>query len=217
MNWPTHRGTATAFPMAGFGLSAFFFSAVSSLAFPEDTSDLLLLLALGTFGMVFLSCFFLRIVDHPQNYATLPIDEGSPHGESRQLRPAKSFDRLSDVGRDSNELASNGGEDIQHWLDSQELAPESHGQVYDQSNLSKQNIDESTSVVSDLPPSDFSHEHSRSHVDESRTHHPDVRGLALLPKMEFWHLFSLLGILAGIGLMTIKYVTPLSKWPRSCC
>ena len=37
-------------------------------------------------------------------------------------------------------------------------------------------------------------------------HHLDIRGLALLPKIEFWELFILLGLLTGIGLMTIKYV-----------
>lgn len=38
------------------------------------------------------------------------------------------------------------------------------------------------------------------------SHHLDLRGLAMLPTIEFWQLFALLGILTGIGLMTIKYV-----------
>lgn len=32
----------------------------------------------------------------------------------------------------------------------------------------------------------------------------DIRGMALLPRLEFWELFTLLGLLTGIGLMTIK-------------
>lgn len=36
--------------------------------------------------------------------------------------------------------------------------------------------------------------------------HPDVRGLAMLPKTEFWQLFMTMALLSGIGLMTIKYV-----------
>ena len=35
-------------------------------------------------------------------------------------------------------------------------------------------------------------------------HHIDIRGMGLLPKVEFWLLFSMLGLLTGIGLMTIK-------------
>lgn len=43
LNWPEHRGTATAFPLAAFGLSAFFFSLLSSVAFEDDTGHFLLL------------------------------------------------------------------------------------------------------------------------------------------------------------------------------
>ena len=35
-------------------------------------------------------------------------------------------------------------------------------------------------------------------------HHVDVRGLKMIPTIEFWQLFSLLGLLTGIGLMSIK-------------
>ncbi|KAI9826274.1 MAG: hypothetical protein M1826_006696 [Phylliscum demangeonii] len=34
----------------------------------------------------------------------------------------------------------------------------------------------------------------------------DLRGLAMLPRVEFWQLFSLLGLLTGIGLMTINNI-----------
>ena len=36
------------------------------------------------------------------------------------------------------------------------------------------------------------------------SHHIDIRGWALTRSVEFWMLFSLLGILTGVGLMTIK-------------
>jgi hypothetical protein len=41
-------------------------------------------------------------------------------------------------------------------------------------------------------------------VDKEYPHRLDLRGLQMLPKTEFWFLFSLMGILTGIGLMTIK-------------
>ena len=34
----------------------------------------------------------------------------------------------------------------------------------------------------------------------------DITGLALLSKPEFWQLWVLMGLLTGVGLMTIKYV-----------
>jgi hypothetical protein len=46
----------------------------------------------------------------------------------------------------------------------------------------------------------------QSSVDLDRSHRVDIRGLRLLSSLEFWQLFSIMGILAGIGLMTIKYV-----------
>lgn len=36
------------------------------------------------------------------------------------------------------------------------------------------------------------------------SHHLDIRGLALLSKLEFWDLFLMMGVMCGIGLMTIK-------------
>ena len=33
LNWPTHRGSATAFPLAAFGLSAFFYTLIAGIAF----------------------------------------------------------------------------------------------------------------------------------------------------------------------------------------
>ena len=74
LNWPHHRGTATAFPLAAFGLSAFFFSIFAQYIFPGSTGDFLLLLAAGTFGMTFISFFFLRVLPHSAYSAIRPTD-----------------------------------------------------------------------------------------------------------------------------------------------
>ncbi|KAI9789175.1 MAG: hypothetical protein M1816_006309 [Peltula sp. TS41687] len=140
-------------------------------------------------------------------------DEGNPHIESRQLRPSKSFERRRpDMDQGSYESSSNMNEAVQHPHESQGLDRGNHGVVHDRFKVSKQNLDENSSLMSDSPISNqpsnahFLQEHSRSHVENSRMQPPDVRGLALLIKEEFWYLFSLLGILAGIGLMTINNV-----------
>lgn len=88
LNWPLHRGTATAFPLAAFGLSAFFFTALSGIAFGDDTSDYLLLLAGGTFVLTFSSLFFIT-VPHAEAYHALATGEnhhpGRPRSDSNPL------------------------------------------------------------------------------------------------------------------------------------
>lgn len=94
-NWPRHRGTATAFPLSGFGLSAFLFTFVSGFAFPDDTAGLLLLLAVGTFCMVFTGMLFLRILPAGSPYEAVPADErpGFSRNDSNPMRRTRSQHR----------------------------------------------------------------------------------------------------------------------------
>ncbi|KAI4603168.1 hypothetical protein KJ359_005960 [Pestalotiopsis sp. 9143b] len=138
LNWPHHRGSATAFPMAAFGLSAFFFALVGSIFFPGDPGRFLELLAAGTFGLTFIGFFFLRVYPHGHYH---PV----PHVE-------------------------------ENLSDSQEL----HRSV--------------------------SHDSKRSRAGRGHSVEPDIRGWALLKNIEFWQLFSIMGILSGIGLMTINNI-----------
>ena len=66
-------------------------------------------------------------------------------------------------------------------------------------------IDEAddTSVISRSPTS-FVVSIVKENDDKDRDNHVDIRGLQLLYLIEFWQLFALMGILAGVGLMTIK-------------
>lgn len=77
LNWPTHRGSATAFPLAAFGLSAFFYTLIAGIAFPGNTSGLLTMLSLATSLLVLVSIPFLIVVDHKSgtSYAVLPTNE----------------------------------------------------------------------------------------------------------------------------------------------
>jgi hypothetical protein len=79
LNWPTHRGTATAFPLAAFGLSAFFYTFIAGVAFPGNTSSLLVLLSFGTSMVVLAALPFLHVVDHQTGtgYAVLTRSNGS--------------------------------------------------------------------------------------------------------------------------------------------
>lgn len=66
-------------------------------------------------------------------------------------------------------------------------------------------VDETSSLMSapgDIPdkstnPDEVEHGHPHSHK-------PEITGWALLKAGSFWKLFILLGLLCGVGLMTIK-------------
>lgn len=92
LNWPHHRGTATAFPLAAFGLSAFFFSVFAQFVFKGSTGDFLLLLAAGTFGMTFVSFFFLRVLPHPA-YSSIPKRDSLSRTDSNPLIRTRSEER----------------------------------------------------------------------------------------------------------------------------
>lgn len=180
LNWPHHRGTATAFPLAAFGLSAFFYTLLSGLAFPGKTSSLLLLLSIGTSCLVLVSIPFLHIVDHNARYSVLPTDEDST-GLSRQdsnlLHRTKSGSKYNSLQQERDS-------------DSQDI-----GAV---------DADENSSLMSG--PGDISAEGDTSNHDTQHSHRPDITGLALLSKIEFWQLWTLLGVLTGTGLMTINNI-----------
>jgi hypothetical protein len=77
LNWPTHRGSATACPLSAFGLSAFFYTLIAGIAFPGNTSGLLMMLSLATSLLVLVSLPFLIVVDHKAGtgYDVLPTSE----------------------------------------------------------------------------------------------------------------------------------------------
>ncbi|KAL5416748.1 hypothetical protein PMIN04_008035 [Paraphaeosphaeria minitans] len=144
LNWPTHRGTATAFPLAAFGLSAFFYTFIAGIAFPGNTSSLLAFLSFGTSMVVLAALPFLHVVDHRTGtgYAVLPTNERTR--------------------RNSNVLHQT------------------------RSNGSK---------------------HSSRYSGTSIPHmEPNVTGLALLYKFEFWQIWVIMGLLTGVGLMTINNI-----------
>jgi hypothetical protein len=198
LNWPHHRGTATAFPLAAFGLSAFFFSIFSQFVFSGDTGDFLMLLACGTSGLTLISFFFLRVL--PQSsYSPLSISTGSV--DSNPLRRTKSDERKYAGSR----VFVEPGRLILSIVYTPSIRDVLNRPDLDSPECSIPETDETSSLMSK-----DSSEHSgdvredENSVDKDCPHRVDLRGLKMLPKAEFWFLFALMGILTGIGLMTIK-------------
>ncbi|KAJ5773386.1 Major facilitator superfamily domain general substrate transporter [Penicillium paradoxum] len=193
-NFPDHRGTATAFPMAAFGLSALFWSNVSTLIFKDNTGRFLLLLAIGTSTLTFASIPFLRILAS-EPYTSVPHNthesrtrnssDLEPIPEETDLRDSNTFEREHYPHARSHSVASN-----------------SQGRAY-------AHDDETATLVSknDRPRPSFD-TLDDDFLDEVavESHQTDVRGLAMLRTVEFWQLFLTMGLLSGIGLMTINNI-----------
>ena len=101
LNWPQHRGTATAFPLAAFGLSAFFFATISSFAAPNDAGLFLAILAIGCFSLMFIPFFFLRVLPHSGYQAV-------SSGTSRRLSRIESNGSSKALLNNQNDLGESG-------------------------------------------------------------------------------------------------------------
>ena len=173
-NWPQHRGTATAFPLSAFGLSAFFWTTLSSFLFPNDTSGYLFLLALGATSLVFIGMIFLKMVPPTLPYEAVPSDErpGSIRSDSNRMRRMSQHSRASSKNSD---VASELG-----------------------------NAEERSSLVSSESNGPGDIETIKDHPNHAQK--GDITGWILLKTPAFWRLWVMLGLLCGVGLMTINNI-----------
>ncbi|KAH0586803.1 hypothetical protein H2248_005652 [Termitomyces sp. 'cryptogamus'] len=77
------RATATGIVISGFGLSAFLFSTVSRIYFPDNTSSFLGLLALGTSLPMIAGFFFVRPISLPTTPGRSSLEEARGSREDR--------------------------------------------------------------------------------------------------------------------------------------
>ncbi|KAH7178463.1 major facilitator superfamily domain-containing protein [Fusarium sp. MPI-SDFR-AT-0072] len=239
LNWPNHRGTATAFPLAAFGLSAFFFSFIGAVFFPGDPSAFLELLAWGTFGLTFGSFFFLKVHHEQAEYEAVPASDETPSIPStdpQQLRPGSSDEpkpyRLSRA-EDEPGMLTNSSSNSTHTSTSTNTntITSSHAPAVASSSTAPADAPDPTGspgisfapefglVVAPENPEDLEVGETsplisrpgqpplgNSDINSGGPHHVDIRGLALVRSVSFWHLFIIMAILAGVGLMTINNI-----------
>ena len=167
------------------------------------------MLAIGTFAMCFLSFFFLRVIPHPPAYSAIPTNDHERN--SSPLKRTKSEDRKYSAGRvpqepGTQEPVIHPEPTSLHDNTTKDSAIFDHGAL-----ASNQDTDETSSLISkssssspgDIPFGDDDAKSTSGHTNQN-PHRVDIRGIALLYKVQFWQLFLLLGLLTGIGLMTIK-------------
>ncbi|QSZ33160.1 hypothetical protein DSL72_002746 [Monilinia vaccinii-corymbosi] len=200
LNWPRNRGTATAFPLATFGLSAFFFSAFTAFTFPGDAGNFLLVLACGTSGTVLVGFFFLRVIPHA-HYSALPSHNQSDSNRLSRRRPEvtkrlAARDALEpEPGTFPQSVAPPGKHHIlkHHVIGAEEPENGVMSDAEETSSLMRSSDGESREDVDETDKKDYAHR-------------VDIRGFQLFKTVEFWQLFALMGILTGIGLMTINNI-----------
>lgn len=222
LNWPHHRGTATAFPLAAFGLSAFTFSVFGEVVFPGNTGAFLATLTVGTFSLCFVGFFFLHVWPHDPSrghghgnchhhrssshisYQSLPGGGNDGLAESQQLR------RTSDVAAATAKAAPQSSDDDDDGPEHRDIRTAAADTTHQDDDveaaaaLPGEGADETSSLMSSTPSSLPGEVLVQSSVDMDRSHRIDIRGWSLLTNVEFWQFFSIMALLAGIGLMTIK-------------
>ena len=113
--------------------------------------------------------------------------------------------------RESNPLKRNISEDSRHCA-SHTSAESGTPPDISQDSADLKDADETSSLISRdsaSVPGDIPSQGDQLKDDDSPDiRQPDVRGLRLLRKIEFYELFFILGLFTGFGLMTIKQVCP---------
>ena len=166
-----------------------FFAAIAQVL-PSGTYNFLILLATGTVLLPLISFPFMRVI--PQHtYHHLSQHEHQVLHRTR-LAGSRSEPHDEEPGL-PNPISTTPDEDSSS--DRETSTPD----VESSSLLSKSSTQEQ--ATDDLE--------SSKHLDPDRVYEPahlDIRGFALLPHAEFWQLFLMLGLMTGIGLMTINNI-----------
>ena len=83
--------------------------------------------------------------------------------------------------------------------------------MYSGPSIPNADTDETSSLISSTNSGDAAYVGDSTPDSTCHSLHVDLRGFAMIPTVEFWQLFLLLGLLTGIGLMTIKLVQSIES------
>lgn len=217
LNFPANRGTATAIALSAFGLSAFFFSTLSSLLFPGNSAEFLFLLSTLTSGICIVGYFFCRVVP-VSSYAVLPDSESSnrlhrtrsgdstkstshlfaaPEEEPGTPNSPRSYTFASPSSSSSSAAAGH---------PSVRMVPNVDDDVTENSSLFTKSSSESDEDERRRDLEAAAHRRNHSDDDHADHHRADISGWGLITSSDFWILFGIMAALAGVGLMTINNI-----------
>lgn len=181
LNLPAARGTAVAFPLAAFGLSAVFFTTIASLLVPNDTAGFLALLAVLTSTLCLINLPFLKFPPHHQHHLSVTGDDSQTDGyvaitEDNAATSAGSSYEPTLSG--SNNSSNTSGKPIHTTAEDVDPAFETDSDNDEEDNIKIRQL----------------HEHDLHH---------SFTVWEMFATVEFWAQFWVLGLLAGVGQMYI--------------
>ena len=205
VNFPNNRGAAVAFPLAGFGLSAFFFSSLNSLFFEGNTPGLLAFLAGGTF---LLCVFNSPFVVAPPPASKSGTDSFQSISETSEIFAPKPLygTIIEDEDLEHNYLLANNLSDeniAQTTIDLTNpklIFNKSYSNVPDPGCKKISTKQQFVSVANKVCNTDFT---STKTETSSMEEEHSVSTLDMLATSEFWMQTAVLGLLSGTGQMYI--------------
>lgn len=147
-----------------------------------------------------MSSYFLKILPHSGPYSSIPTQEPNGFPDSSPLRRTKSTENhhCDPTERGTRDTALNST--YPHDTSTESSMVDSGPSV------PNPDTDETSSLISSTNSRDAVSVGDLTPDSTCHSHRVDLRGFAMITTVEFWQLFSLLGLLTGIGLMTIKLV-----------
>lgn len=203
LNFPASRGTAVAFPLAAFGLSALLFSTLSAIYFPGDTAGFLQLLGVGTSFLCLVNLPFVR-------FPTTAVSEKpalNPQDIQSALASSTKYG-TTDIRVTDREIPSR--KDSQSTL----AAPFSPGILTPRGEAAARPNSDSSTPMGYSPVTLFGNGVKNDTDEITRSMSPsmpviaerNLTGWELIGTSEFWSQFLILGLLAGVGQMYIYCV-----------
>lgn len=160
--------------------------------------------------MVFVAGFFLRVLPPTQKYSAVPDRETDDRQQFTYEEPEERG-RQDTISTSSPSQSSSSTQPLLHAGREPALPTSGNEAVHDLEN--SRVAGEATSLVDAPKPPPYTDEETGSQIqtshdnnNENSSHYSDIRGLALIRRLDFWQLFLMMGLLSGIGLMTIKWV-----------
>ncbi|CAL1713245.1 unnamed protein product [Somion occarium] len=222
------RATTTGIVLSGFGLSAFLFSTIAHVFYPGDTSEFLLLLAIGTSLPMVWGFFFVRPIPLPHSELIHTIEHGhgetSPNVLSRENNSTTHL--LKHDNASADDFAVEDEEEEEAISASFELYPGSATHQAEASDYIVPRPADSVALSQTRGLHSHSRHRSKSSFSVSRgsiSRHrglgigvgadgsPNMRGFALAGTRNFWLLFTITSLLSGTGLMYINNVGSISQ------
>ncbi|PIL36479.1 hypothetical protein GSI_00168 [Ganoderma sinense ZZ0214-1] len=230
-SWPdSRRATANGIVISGFGLSAFLFSTIAHTLFPGNTSEFLLVLAIGTALPMILGFFFVHPIPLPLPDAADRIESALDDSDDSDGLGPRSPATYSRANTSHTHLLASDAEDDDDEPNGRPIELEEEEPLVPahpaHTQASSDYLVESTSADAlMLSPtgtgftryrtssgrSSSSRRTARSQLDKGLDGTLNVHGKRLFATGNFWLLFTISSLLSGTGLMFINNVGAISQ------